>query len=180
MLRLCAWHGQAVEVPLRVLRVAVDHLGPALLFNPNLLALHWLQGRVQGVATLHRGDGVWHSAAHGSHVAQYRVGTDAVVVGVGLFVIVRVTVDALHQGELLSAHGPLLFLVGVVLVVMGKKCVLVGKGLRAVSALQVGLLRALGVAGEHVLLQQLNLAKGVLVDHLHPQVVPSVPGERNR
>lgn len=127
---------------------------------------------------LHRGDGVWCGAE--SHVAHDRVGSDAAVVGVGLLVIAQVAVDALHQGELLGAHGPHLFLVGVVLVDVGKKYVLVSEGLRAVSALQVSLLRELAVAGEHVLLQQLGLAEDVLVDHLHPQVVPSVPGERNR
>ncbi|KAJ1073633.1 hypothetical protein K5549_021594, partial [Capra hircus] len=79
------------------------------------------------------------------------------------------------RGELLGAHGALVFLVGVGLVDVGEQRVLVDKDLGAVDALQVGLLGELGVAGEHVLLQLLGLAEGVLavVAHCRHKHTPS-------
>lgn len=57
------------------------------------------------------------------------------VTGVRLPVAVQVAVDTLHRGELLRAHGALVFLVGVGLVDVGKQRALVNKDLRTVDAL---------------------------------------------
>lgn len=92
------------------------------------------------------------------------------VTGVRLPMAVQVTIDTLHRGELLRAHGALVFLVGMGLVDVGQQRVLVDKDLGAVEALQVGLLGELGVAGEHVLLQLLSLAEGVLAIVTHEVV----------
>lgn len=51
-----------------------------------------------------------------------------------------------HQGELLGAHGLLLFLIGVGWMDVGEKCVPVGEDLRAVGALQLNFSESWGWA----------------------------------
>lgn len=101
------------------------------------------------------------------------------VFGIGCWAV-QMAVGALYQGELFRVHGPLMFLVGVGLMDVGEQYVLVDEDVRAVDTVQVDLLRSWVWWVSMCFFKQHGLAKGVLVDHLHPQIASSIPGERNR
>lgn len=71
-----------------------------------------------------------------------------------------------------------LFLVDVGL--MSEQYVLVGEDLRAVDTLQVDLLKSWAWWVSMCFFKQLDLAKGVLIDHLYTQIASSFPRERSR
>uniref|UniRef100_A0AAY4DV58 Uncharacterized protein n=1 Tax=Denticeps clupeoides TaxID=299321 RepID=A0AAY4DV58_9TELE len=85
----------------------------------------------------------------------------------------------LESGELLGTHGALVLAVGMGTVDVGQKQALVTEDLRAVDALQLGPIRELRVAGQHVLLQVVRLAEGLLAVIAHVQVLLHV-GERRK
>ena len=178
-LRLCAWHGHAVEVPLRAVKAAIDHLGSALPNIPHLLAL-------SGFKVESRGEPHYTAALESGMALFMEAMPPSTGLGLMLWFLefgcwaVQMAVGALHQGKVFWIHGPLMFLVGVGLMDVGEQYVLVGEDLRAVDTLQVDLLRSWVWWVSMCFSKQLVLAEGVLVDHLHPQVASSVPGERHR
>lgn len=102
-LRLCAWHGQAVAVPLRAIKAAVDHLGSAL---PNIAHLLALTGfKVESMVEPH------YTVALESGMALFM---EAMLpsTGMGLMWFLEFgcwAVQMAMQRELFQVHGPLVF-----------------------------------------------------------------------